>query len=88
MLDDIPVCGVAGEVYNQIAVRLKNESPYSRTFMTTVMDGMGARGGGYIPDDEAYGAEVFEVLGSRYKQGYAETGIVNNLLDMIREATH
>ena len=88
MLDDIPVCGVAGEVYNQIAVRLKNESPYSRTFMTTVMDGMGARGGGYIPDDEAYGAQVFEVLGSRYKQGYAETGIVNNLLDMIREATH
>lgn len=88
MLDDIPVCGVAGEVYNQIAVQLKNESPYARTFMTTVCDGMGARGGGYIPDDESYGAEVFEVLGTRYKQGYAQKGIVEGLLDMIHNATH
>ena len=88
MLDDIPVCGVAGEVYNPIAVRLKRESPYSRTFMTTVCDGMGARSGGYIPDDESYGMEVFEVLGSRYKQGYAESAIVNGLLDMIHDATH
>lgn len=88
MLDDIPVCGVAGEPYNQIAVRLKRESPYARTFMVTVMDSMGVRGGGYIPDDESYGAEVFEVLGSRYKQGYAESGIVNGLLDMIHDATH
>ena len=88
MLDDIPVCGVAGEVYNPIAVRLKRESPYSRTFMATVCDGMGARSGGYIPDDESYGMEVFEVLGSRYKQGYAESAIVNGFLDMIHDATH
>ena len=87
MIDDIPVTMVAGEVYNQIAVRLKNESPYAHTIMTTVADGMGARGGGYIPDDEAYGAEVFEVLSSRYKQGYAETAIVEGLLDLIHEAT-
>ncbi|MDI9550160.1 MAG: hypothetical protein QM324_00370 [Bacteroidota bacterium] len=87
MLDNIPVCGVAGEVYNQIAVRLKRESPYAFTFMTTVMDGMGARGGGYIPDDESYGAQVFEVLGSRYKQGYAETAIVEGLLGLIRDVT-
>lgn len=88
MLDDIPVCGVAGEVYNAIAVDLKSKSPYSRTFMVTVCDGMGARGGGYIPDDESYGAQVFEVLGSRYKQGYAQKAIVENLLDMIQRATH
>ena len=88
MLDDIPVCGVAGEVYNVIAVDLKSKSPYARTFMTTVCDSMGARGGGYIPDDESYGAQVFEVLGSRYKQGYAQSGIVEGLLDMIHNATH
>lgn len=90
MIDDIPVCGVAGEVYNPIAVRLKKESPYARTFMVTVCDGIVPKPGfgGYIPDDESYGMEVFEVLGSRYKQGYAESGIVNGLLDMIHEATH
>lgn len=88
MLDDIPICTVAAEVYNQIAVDLKKKSPYARTFMVTVCDGMGARGGGYIPDDESYGAQVFEVLGSRFKQGYAQTAIVENLLDMIHNATH
>ncbi|MCF0223615.1 MAG: hypothetical protein HUK20_05035, partial [Fibrobacter sp.] len=88
MLDDIPVCGVAGEPYNAIAVELKSKSPYSRTFMVTVCDGLDARGGGYIPDDESYGMEVFEVLGARYKQGYAQKGIVDGLLDMIHDATH
>lgn len=87
MLDDIPVTAVAGEVYNAIAVRLKRESPYARTMMTTVADGHGGWGG-YIPDDESYGAEVFEVLGSRFVQGYAESAIVNGLLDLIHEATH
>ena len=55
--------------------------------MTTVADGHGSRGG-YIPDDESYGAEVFEVLSSRFVQGYAESAIVNGLLDLIHEATH
>lgn len=87
MLDDIPVTAVAGEVYNQIAVRLKRESPYARTIMTTVADGHGGWGG-YIPDDESYGAQVFEVLGSGFKQGYAESAIVNGLLDLIHDATH
>ena len=88
MLDDIPVCGVASEVYNPIAVELKQKSPYARTMMTTVTYGFGARGGGYMPDDESYGAEVFEVLGSRFKQGYAQSAVVNGLLDMIHDATH
>ena len=88
MLDDIPVCGVASEVYNPIAVELKQKSPYARTLMTTLAYGFGARGGGYMPDDESYGAEVFEVLGSRFKQGYAQSAVVNGLLDMIHDATH
>lgn len=88
MLDDIPVCGVSGEPYNPIAVRLKRESPYARTFMVTVCDIPGGLGFGYIPDDESYGAEVFEVLSSPFKQGYAESAIVNGLLDMIHDATH
>ena len=88
MLDNIPVTGVSSEVYNPIAVRLKKESPYRATMMTTLCYGFGARGGGYMPDDESYGAETFEVLTSRYKQGYAESAVVNGLLDMIHDATH
>lgn len=88
MLDDIPVCCVSGEPYNPIAMHLKRESPYARTFMVTVCDIPGTMSYGYIPDDESYGAEVFEVLSSPYKQGYAESGIVEGLLDMIHNATH
>ncbi|MDI9551757.1 MAG: hypothetical protein GX125_02590 [Bacteroidales bacterium] len=92
MIDDIPVTAVNGEVYNKIAVRLKRESPYSRTMMTTVasVPGVSARGfgAGYIPDDESFGNETFEVLSGRYKPGYAESAIVNGLLDLIHEATH
>jgi hypothetical protein len=87
MLDEIPVCAVCGEVYNPIAVELKSKSPYAFTMMTTVADGHSGWGG-YIPDDESYGAQVFEVLGSNYKQGYAQKAIVDNLLDMIHDATH
>ena len=88
MLDDIPVCAVSGEVYNPIAVELKEKSPYSFTMMTTVTDGHNKGRGGYIPDDESYGAQVFEVLGSGYKQGYAQKAIVDGLLDLIHDATH
>ena len=87
MLDEIPVCAVAGEVYNPIAVELKSKSPYAFTIMTTVADGHSGRGG-YIPDDESYGAQVFEVLSSGYKQGYAQKAIVETFLDLIHEATH
>jgi len=85
MLDDIPVTAVASEVYNPIAVELKEKSPYKRTMLTMLCQGTFT---GYIPDDESYGAQSFEVLGSRFKQGYAQSAIVNGALDLIHEATH
>ena len=88
MLDDIPVCAISGEPYNQIAVELKSKSPYNFTIVTTVTDGHNKGRGGYIPDDESYGAQVFEVLSSGYKQGYAQKAIVDSLLDLIHDATH
>ena len=88
MLDDIPICAISGEPYNQIAVDLKSKSPYTFTIVTTVTDGHNKGRGGYIPDDESYGAQVFEVLSSGYKQGYAQKAIVDGLLDLIHDATH
>ncbi len=85
MIDDIPVVGTSGEPYNPIAVELKQKSPYARTMMTTLCQGTFT---GYIPDDESYGAQSFEVLGSRFKQGYAQKAIVDGALDLIHEATH
>jgi hypothetical protein len=80
-IGDLIIGGVDGEVFSAIAQRFKAESPYKHTMMTTLTNGM-ARAG-YIPSDEAFGYNTFEVLGSRLKPGCAEGAIVNGLLDLI-----
>jgi neutral ceramidase len=80
-IGDITIGAVNAEVFNPIAERLKKESPYARTMMATLTNGM-ARSG-YIPNDAAYGMDTFEVLSSRLKPGCAECAIVNGTLDLI-----
>jgi hypothetical protein len=84
LIDDIAFASVNGEVFNLIAQRLKKESPYAKTMMLTVTDGIGKSG--YIPNDAAFGYYTFEVLSSRLKPGFAENGIVNGILDMMYKA--
>lgn len=80
-IGDIVIGAVNAEVFNLIAQRLKKESPYARTMMATLTNGM-ARSG-YIPNDAAYGMDTFEVLSSRLKPGCAEDAIVNGILDLM-----
>ena len=80
-IGDVIIGGVDGEVFSAIARRFKAESPYKHTMMATLTNGM-ARSG-YIPSDEAFGYNTFEVLGSRLKPGCAEGAIINGLLDLI-----
>ena len=81
MIDDIAIGAVNGEVYSQIELRLKKESPYAKTMMATLTNGMA--NSGYIPDDASFGHNTFEVLSSRLQPGCAETSIVNGILDMM-----
>jgi hypothetical protein len=81
-LGDVYIGAVDGEVYNGIAQRLKRESPFKHTMMSTLTNG--TAGTGYIPSDDAYGRNVFTVLSSRLKPGCAEAGIVNGLRDLMR----
>jgi neutral/alkaline ceramidase-like enzyme len=81
---DVMIGAVNAEVFNPIAQRLKRESPFKATMMTTLTNGS-ARSG-YIPDDESYGKYTFEVLSSRLKPGCAETAIVKGILGLIDEA--
>jgi neutral ceramidase len=85
-IDDIALCGIGAEVFNQIAVRLKNESPFARTIMITIANG--GSNTGYIPSDVAYGYQTFEVLSSRIKPGFAESGIVNGFLDLMEKTKY
>jgi neutral ceramidase len=84
MINDIAIGGGSAEIYNMIAVRFKRESPVGRSIFVSMANGSSSTG--YIPDDAAYGRLTFEVLSARCKPGYAETGIVNGLLDLIKEA--
>jgi hypothetical protein len=80
---DVAIGAVNAEVFNLIAQRLKKESPYARTMMATLTNGM-ARSG-YIPNDAAYGMNTFEVVSSRLQPGCAESSIVNGILDLMSE---
>ncbi len=84
MIDDIALGGGSAEIYNMIAVRFKRESPIGRSIFVSMANG--SSNTGYIPDDAAYGRQTFEVLSSRCKPGYAESAIVNGLLDLIADA--
>ena len=81
---DAMIGTVNAEVFNPIAQRLKRESQFKATMMSTLTNGS-ARSG-YIPDDASYGKYTFEVLSSRLKPGCAESSIVNGLLELIDSA--
>ncbi len=84
MIDDIAIGGCNAEVFNLIAQRFKKESPIGRSLFVSMANGIG--NSGYVPNDAAFGYQTFEVLSSRCKPGYAESAIVNGLLDLIAEA--
>jgi len=84
LINDIAFGTVNAEVFNLIAQRLKKESPYARTMMVTLTNGIA--NSGYIPNDAAFGYLTFEVLSSRCKPGYAENAIVNGILDLMSSA--
>lgn len=83
-LGDVVIGGVDGEVFNSIALRLKQESPFKHTMMVTLTNGTAPSG--YIPNDAAFGYNTFEVVSSRLKPGCAETAIVDGLLDLMAQA--
>ncbi len=75
---------VNAEVYNEIWLRLKKESPLHDALMVTLTDGNA--GSGYIPNDQSFSHETFEVLSSRLKPGCAEDGIVNGLVGLMSDS--
>jgi hypothetical protein len=86
MIGDVAIGEVSGNPYSKIGLRLKNESPYAKTILTT--DANGFLFGGYLPDDASYGHETFEVLNSRVKPGCAESAVVNGIVDLMPRIIH
>jgi hypothetical protein len=79
VINDIAIAGVSGEVFTNIGLRLKRESPFSHTIMITHCNGSS----GYLPDDAAYDQVSYEILTTRAKRGCAEDAIVSGLVAMM-----
>ena len=79
-IGNIVLAGVSGEVFNEIGVELKKQSPYTSTFMITHCNGSS----GYLITDKAYEEGGYEARSTRAKSG-AEKALITNLLDMINE---
>jgi hypothetical protein len=83
MIDDIALGGGNAEIFTMISERFKRESPIGRSIFVSMVNG--SANSGYIPDDASFGQQTFEVLSSRCKPGYAESAIVNGILDMMAD---
>ncbi len=86
LLNDIAIGSINAEVFSQIAMQLKKESPFSRTMVVSVTNG--SANSGYIPNDAAFGYQTFEVLSSRCKPGFAERAIIDGILDLMELLKH
>jgi hypothetical protein len=79
-IGDVALGSVDAEIYSPIGLKFKERSPLADTMLVTLANG--AANSGYIPNDTAFGAYTFQVLGSRLKPGCAEDAIVNGLLEL------
>ena len=82
---NVALTEVNAEVYNRIALRTKSQSPLANTVFVALANGRADTG--YIPDDDSYGHQTFQVLGTKLKQGCAEDAISNTRADLIAEYT-
>jgi hypothetical protein len=78
------LASVNAEIYTSIAQRVKRASSFTNTVVVTLANGFA--GSGYVPADEAYGHNTFQVLDTHLKPGCAEDGIVNAVADLMAES--
>lgn len=72
MINDIALAGVSGEVFTEIGQHIKQDSPFDRTFVVTML----TNGVGYIPNDKAYLMPSEKAITNRLKPGCAEPAMV------------
>jgi hypothetical protein len=83
-IGDINFVRVNGEVYNDIAIHLKDRAPEKQTMMVTLANG--AANSGYIYSNAASSFLTFQVIGSRLKPYCAEDKIIDAALDLMAQS--
>ena len=82
MLNDIALAGVAGQLFTEIGMHVKDQSLFDRTMVITALAPAGA---GDIPTDEAFLMPANRAVGNRLKPGCAEAAIINSFNEMTQE---
>ncbi|GGL35273.1 hypothetical protein GCM10010983_35340 [Caulobacter rhizosphaerae] len=75
---DIALAGVGGEVFTEIGMAVKAQSPFDRTMVVTHLPG----NVGYIPTDRAFALPSEKALTATMKPGCADPGIPATFKDM------
>jgi len=78
-IGDLVLCGISGELMNEIGLEVKERSPFSNTFVVTHCNGSS----GYICTDKAFSEGGYEVQVTRLMPG-AERPLIRKLLELIR----
>jgi hypothetical protein len=78
-IGDLVLCGVSGELMNEIGMAVKKRSPFSGTFIVTHANGSS----GYICTDKAFAEGGYEVQVTRLMPG-AEGPLARKFLELIR----
>ena len=73
-IGNVGLVGVNAELYTAIGQELKAKSPMANTVVVGLANGFS--NSGYVPTDDAYGHNTFQVLGARTKPGCAEGALV------------
>ena len=81
-IGNIALGSANAEIYTAIGMKFKAASPLANSLLVTIANGMA--NSGYVPNDASFGAETFQVLGSRLKPGCAEDSIVNSLVNLVQ----
>jgi neutral ceramidase len=69
---------VNGDIYSQIGLRVKAESPAAKTMVVSVANTTGPQNTLYMPSNEAYTHLTFQMLGNRFKPGCVEDTIAGS----------
>lgn len=80
-IGDIALAGVGGELFTEIGMAIKAQSPFDRTMVVTNLpDGVG-----YIPSERGYDLPSEKAVGARMKRGCAEVGMPATFKAMATE---
>ncbi|GAA4717864.1 Neutral/alkaline non-lysosomal ceramidase, N-terminal [Promicromonospora umidemergens] len=82
-IGDVALTTVNAEIYTKIGLRVKEESPLTKTMVVTVSGGHAPSS--YVLDNESEYHQTFQALTSKLQPGCAENGLVQSVTGLVEQ---